>query len=67
MITGIISNLPEKYEDDYFVYAASNSIFEEEGILDLPLMKVLKRAMFKKFDSWVGEQYEEELKQRNGQ
>jgi hypothetical protein len=47
------------------LYSACDSVFEEEKALDLPLMSVIKRAMFKKFDAWVNEQYQEEMKQRN--
>ncbi len=48
--------MPDEYSIDYLVYAASDSLSEEQIIMDLEFHKVFKRMMFKRFDSYVEEQ-----------
>lgn len=47
--------LPDGYDMDYLIYGASSNLREEEHIENLPLHKVVKRMMFKKFDSFIEE------------
>lgn len=56
-IKSLLSRLPEEYETDYFVFSASENISEEETIRGLPIKQVVKRAMFRKFDSYIKETY----------
>ena len=41
------------YTIDYLVYSASTSLSEEKELWDYDLYEVVKRMMFKKFDSWI--------------
>jgi hypothetical protein len=51
--------LPDEYNLDYLVYSASNSLSEEQIIMDIELHKVFKRMMFKRFDSHIEERLSE--------
>jgi len=52
-VESFMGELPEKYEVDYSVYAASNSITEEPIIWEMDYVEVYRRMMFKKFDGWI--------------
>lgn len=52
-----MGSLPEKYELDYLVYAASSSITEQKEIWDMDYVEVIKRMCLKKFDGWVEHSY----------
>lgn len=41
------------YEIDYLVYAASDTLAEEQIVWDLPIYEIMKRLTFKKFDSFI--------------
>lgn len=56
-----MSMLPDKFNLDYLVYSASNTLSEEQIVKKLELHKVFKRMMFKKFDSYVEEQLSRKL------
>ena len=57
--------MPDNYNLDYLVYSASNSLSEEQIIMDLELHKVFKRMMFKRFDSWIEEELSNKAKSGN--
>lgn len=44
--------LPDTYDIDYLVHSVG-TLLEEDKILDMPFNQVVKKAMLKKFDSWV--------------
>lgn len=52
-----MSSLPEQYELDYLVYAASSSLSEQKEIWDTDYVEVVKRMCFKKFDGWIEYKY----------
>lgn len=54
--------LPDAYEYEYIVYSASSSLQEEQFLWDLEFTKVIKRMMFKKFDSYIEEKLSEQPK-----
>jgi hypothetical protein len=58
-----MANLPNEFETDYLVYSISTSISEENEIRKAPLKQVIKRAMFRKFDAWIQEQFYKTLNQ----
>ncbi|MCZ2268222.1 MAG: hypothetical protein LC124_05145 [Ignavibacteriales bacterium] len=60
-VKSFILMLPDKYNLNYLVYSASNSLSEEERVMDLEFHKVFRRMMFKRFDSFI----EEELSNGN--
>jgi hypothetical protein len=64
-IKGLLSNLPEEYESDYFLYSLGLPITELESLKKLPLSILIKTMAFKKFDAWVQEQLQEEIKKNN--
>ena len=47
--------MPDGYDLEYLVYAASGSLSEEQLVMDLEFHKVFRRMMFKKFDSYIEE------------
>ena len=53
----LMMQLPPVYELEYFVYSASNSFEEQQRLWDYPYLEIVKRMLFKKFDSYVEKQY----------
>lgn len=49
--------LPPQFELDYLVYSASSSFEEQQRMWDYPYVEVVKRMLFKKFDSFIEKQY----------
>ncbi len=47
--------MPDGYDLEYLVYAASDSLSEEQLVMGLEFHKVFRRMMFKKFDSYIEE------------
>lgn len=57
--------MPEGYDLDYLLHSASSSAQEQDYIeWNWSLSKVVKKAMFVKFDSYVKEQYFDAIKDR---
>jgi len=51
--------LPPEYELEYFVYSASTSLEEQTKLWDYPYVEIIKRMLFKKFDSFVEKKFME--------
>ena len=45
--------MPPEYNMEYLVYSASDTLSEEETVVNLELHKVFRRMMFKRFDSYI--------------
>jgi hypothetical protein len=56
-LTDLMSKLPTKYEYDYVIFSASNSLEEEEKLWLMDWTKVIKRMMFKKFNGYIEKRY----------
>jgi len=52
--------LPDGYNEDYMIYAASESLQDEEVVANMEFHKVVKRMMFKKFDAFIQEKLNEQ-------
>ncbi len=52
-LESLMSALPEEYNMDYMVYTLSTSLEEEKKIWHSDYVDVIKRVMFKKFESWI--------------
>jgi hypothetical protein len=49
--------MPEGYQDDYFLFGCQDVLIPGEFAENVPLMDLMKRKMFKKFDNWVQQEY----------
>jgi hypothetical protein len=52
-----MSQLPDRYEYDYVIFSASDSLVEEERLWIMDWNKVIKRMMFKKFNNYIEKRY----------
>jgi hypothetical protein len=53
--------LPDGYDMDYLVYGASSNLSEESEIENMEFHRVVRRMMFKKFDSYTEEKLSERV------
>jgi hypothetical protein len=61
IITELVSCFPEQYQDDYTLWGCREILMPGENAEDLPLITIMKRKAFKKFDAWV----EQEFRKKN--
>jgi len=46
--------LPEVYAMEYLVFSSAKTVADEEMVWDLDFIDLIKRAMFRKYDAFLG-------------